>query len=234
MAVTKIKKDKVKISVGILSAGVANRMKSYAPRSLLPIGETTLIEHQVKVLNNCFDNDLYIVIGHESSKIIKRIFHKIKAHYIENPLYEETQSSESLRLVVNNNISDNLLAIHGDIYYNIHTFKNITFNESFIIIDSNNQLPSKEVGVTINNDAASILSYDLPTKWAQIVYFAGKEYKLLQNLCHKENNKVKRQLLFEVINTIINRGGRFKCIEPNKMKIIEIDAIKDIYENFNS
>ena len=41
-------------------------------------------------------------------------------------------------------------------------------------------------------------------------------------------------LSFELINRIISDGGKFKCIEPKSMKILEIDTIKDVKnENIN-
>ena len=43
-------------AVAILGAGVGSRIKSHEPRSLIKIGDKTLIEHQVSMIRNSFEN----------------------------------------------------------------------------------------------------------------------------------------------------------------------------------
>ena len=38
----------------------------------------------------------------------------------------------------------------------------------------------------------------------------------------------RKSFPFEIMNEIIDRGGKFMAIEPSKMKLIEIDTSKDI------
>ena len=72
--IQKIKKDSITTTVGILSAGVGNRIKSNEPRSLLKVGSKTLLEHQISVLNNVFSQPEIIVgLGVEANKIIKKL-----------------------------------------------------------------------------------------------------------------------------------------------------------------
>ena len=68
--------------------------------------------------------------------------------------------------------------------------------------------------------------YDLPNKWGQIAVFVGKELELLKQLCWDEKNYTK--FGFEIINQIINKGGRFQCIQNPNIKIVDIDSSKDI------
>jgi hypothetical protein len=50
--------------------------------------------------------------------------------------------------------------------------------------------------------------------------------------------RIKRHYLFEILNKMLDRGGELKTIEPEGMKIAEIDSSKDIvsasYEHFSS
>ena len=100
--------------------------------------------------------------------------------------------------------------------------------------DTTGSILDREVGITSVNNKASILSYGLKDKWAQIAFLTGKELAILRNLCCKSNDDSKHLLTFEIINSIINKGGSFKVHKPDKTFIVEIDCMKDIKnENFN-
>ncbi len=215
------------IAIAILSAGSGSRIKSYEPRSLLKIGNQALIDHQIKTVQNCFeDPEIINVIGCHAKKVIKKTKGKIRI--VENQLHESSNSSESLRLAFNNTIKNSMLFMHGDLYFNESTLKNLDYSKSFIIIDTKKQIKETEVGVTMSEGKATIMSYGLPIKWGQIAYITGREYKMLKSIFVKYEEQDKKRLSFEVVNMIINMGGKFMCHEPEKMSILEIDRIKDI------
>lgn len=223
-----IKKKDAFIPIAILSAGISSRMKTHEPRSLLKINNKTLIEYQIETLNNVFKElEILLVVGYKSEKIIKKLQdHNIRI--IENQLFDETNAGESIRLVVNNNIHNKLLIIHGDLHFNIETLKGLNYNKSFLLIDNNLQMSDREVGMAINDNKVTNLSYGLKSKWCQIAYIQGQEYEILKQILLKDKEQIRKKVSFEIINDIINRGGSFCCIEPDKMKIIEIDCIRDI------
>ncbi len=215
-----------KVSVAILSAGIGSRIKSYEPRSLLKIGNKSLVEHQINTINQCFESpEIINVVGCHANKIVKKT--RGKTRIVENQLYKDSNSSESLRLAFNNTINENILFMHGDLYFNESTLK-VNYDKSFVIVDNGDQIKDSEVGLTACDGRLSIMSYGLPTKWAQIAYVTGREYKILKTIFQKYENQDKKKLLFEVINMILASGGNFQCYEPDKMSIVEIDRIKDI------
>ncbi len=225
----KSRKNKPNFSIAILSAGVGARIKSYEPRSMLRIGEKTLIECQIDALKNFFgDTEIVGVVGFEAQRIIKKLNGK-PIRIIENQMYETTNTSESLRLAFNNNIQESFMFIHGDLLFNSETFADLDFSQSFVLVDNNGRFDSKEVGLTVDdNNTANIFSYGLSTKWCQIAYITGKELKIAKNLFNKFEDHDKKMLSFEVLNKMIFMGASFKCYEPSNMKIIEIDRIKDV------
>ena len=215
------------VAIAILSAGSGSRIRSYEPRSLLKIGNCCLIDHQIKTIQQCFDTPEIIgVVGCHAKKVIKKTKEKIRL--VENQLHATSNSSESLRLAFNNTTKKNMLFMHGDLYFNQHTLKKLDYSKSFVVIDTKNQIKENEVGVTIHQNNATIMSYGLPIKWAQIAFITGKEYKIMKNIFNKYEEQDKKMLSFEIINMIIGMGGKFLCHEPEKMSIIEIDRIKDI------
>ena len=225
--------NKQDISIAILSAGIGARIKSYEPRSMIKIGSKTLIGHQINTLEQCFESpEIIAVVGYGADKITKRVRGSVRI--VENQIYQETNTSESMRLAFNNTTKNNFLFIHGDLYFNQDTLSNLDYNKSFILIDDKNQFSDKEVGVTSNKNVATILSYGLPVKWAQIAYITGKEIEILKKIFHKFDSISKKNLSFEIINKMISMGASFQCYQPTKMSILEIDCIKDLKnENIN-
>ena len=49
---------------------------------------------------------------------------------------------------------------------------------------------------------------------------------LLKQLCWDKKNYHK--FGFEIINEIIDKGGKFACLKHHKCKVIDIDTSKDI------
>lgn len=212
------------VSVAILAAGIGARMKSYEPRSLLKIRDRTLIEHQITAINSCFeDAEIICVVGYESQRVIKKV--KDGVRIVENQLYQATNNSESLRLAINNTNKKGVLFMHGDLLFNPETIS-VDYKSSFIIVDTKDQIEKKEVGVTVVNNYATIFSYGLECKWCQMAYITGKELRIARQLFSKYEEQHKKLLSFEVLNNIIAQGGKFKCYEPEDMRIMEIDKVR--------
>jgi NDP-sugar pyrophosphorylase family protein len=228
--ITNIRRKSVKegdgISVAILAAGSGNKIRSYEPRSLLKLRDKRLIDHQLDTVSNFFEkSEIITVVGCHANKVIKRV--KPKSRIVENQLHSETNSSESMRLAFNNAFYENFMFVHGDIYFNEAALQ-VDYSKSFVITDSSKMIKDNEIGVTQINQELSIMSYGLPVKWAQIAFFTGQEYKILNSIFSKFEGQEKKKLSFEIINQVISRGGKFQCYEPNQMKLKEIDRIKDI------
>ena len=221
------------ISVVIVSAGSGSRIRSNEPRSLIKIKDDTLINHQIEAITDTFKSyEIVGVFGTQIEKILKKIDKRIRV--VENQLHHQTNNSESMRLGLNNTLHNNMLFIHGDIYFKSDLLKSADYTKSFLIVDANEDMAEKEVGLTISGNKVSILSYGLEKKWCQICFLTGKELKILRNIFLKFQESDKKMLSFEVINKIIENGGSFVCHEKKDSHVVEIDCIKDIKnENFN-
>lgn len=221
------------ISIVILAAGVGSRIRSNEPRSLIKIKNQTLLSHQAETVSQTFKNHEIIgVFGTHLEKILKKADRRVRV--IENQLFQETNNAESMRLGLNSSMYDNVLFVHGDIFFQKDLIKSADYSRSFLVVDANRDMADKEVGVTINGDRVSILSYGLEKKWCQMCFITGKELKILKNIFLKFEKTDKKMLSFEVINKIIENGGSFVCHEKKGSHVVEIDCIKDIKnENFN-
>lgn len=235
MTIIEIKRHRDKnLTTAILSAGISHKMKSYEPRSLLKFNKHTVIEHQIETIRSVIDGDIILVVGCKANKIIRKIQSLKNIRIVENQLFDITNAAESIRLAINNNPYKHILIMHGDIIFNTQTLKGLDYSKSCLLVDNSQQIQDREVGVTVNDGVASMLSYGLNTKWCQMCFFTGREYNQLKTLCRRDNSNIEGKLFFELINMIIELGGTFKCVEPPNMKIFEIDCMSDLYENTDS
>tara|TARA_R110000824_G_scaffold20413_1_gene76876 strand:+ start:738 stop:1451 length:714 start_codon:yes stop_codon:yes gene_type:complete len=232
--IQKIKRDSFTTGIALLCAGAGNRIRSNEPRSLIKIGDKCLLQWQLDTLNSLFSSpNILVGVGIESQRVFKKFSGQIA--FIENQLYETTGSFETFRLLVNASADNSILLIHGDLYFDKKILESADFSKSFVIEDVSGNIADREVGITSVNSKVSILSYGLEKKWAQISFFTGKEMSMLRQICSKVGEESKTLLTFEIINSIINKGGIFKVHKPDDGFIIEIDCMKDIKnENFNS
>lgn len=229
----RIKRDKSLDNVDtiILTAGVGARVKSYEPRGLLKFKNTTLIEHQIQTISNLIPKSgMITVVGYDANKVIKKIWGK--SRIVENQIYEESNSGESLRIALNNSSANAILFFHGDLYFENEVFNGVDFSESFVLV--NTSFNEKEVGVNILDKYVSIFSYGLETKWSQIAFLRNKELEILRKLVLKNDFNGKYLLTFELLNEVITLGGKFKSFMVQGNKIKELDSTKDIInENFS-
>ena len=192
-----------------------------------------LINHQINSIKSAIKEfEIIGVFGVHIDKILKKTSNDIRI--VENQLHESTNTSESMRIGLNNCLNDNILFIHGDIYFDSELLKGANYNKSFLVLDANGDIDEKEVGATVIKKNISILSYGLKKKWCQICYVTGKELKILKNIFSKFKESDKKMLSFELLNKIIENGGNFQFYENKDSHVVEIDCIKDINnEHFN-
>jgi len=227
---TPIKKGKLQgpnqLSVIIPAAGTGRRMKSYGPKCLLRSeGDMTIIEQIVDNVYNVYPlADTMVVVGFEADKVTQVLPSRIRI--IENQLYHDTNIVESIRLALNNTVTDSVLFVYGDLIFNPETIHNIVDNGSCAIVDSKKRFKNEEIGVTIVDNKITNFAYGLETKWAQIIFLSGEELEIFRTLCF--DRKRNKMYPFEIFNMMINLGGTIFATEPDNMLIKEIDSLKDL------
>jgi len=218
-------KEEKLIHVIITAAGIGRRMKSYGCKSLLDIKNTKLIDRQIKIIENTIDKyEIILITGFDSDRLMNNSPDNIIK--IENEKYYENNVARSisigLRAIKNN---DCVLILFGDVLLNEDALKLIDIQESSIIIS--NYMSDNEVGCNINNKGyLEYMMFDLQNKWGHIIYVTGKELALLKKNIWSKNSEKK--FCFEIINDVINQGGKFKCIDHKDIRVMDIDTSKDL------
>lgn len=218
-------KDK-KLSIVLLNALCAHRMKSFGPRCLLKLntGEN-LIDSQLKILKECYPNsEIIITVGFDSERIIKKKIPNVR--FVENQLHENTNIGEEIRLGVHNCETNNILLIQGETVFTHTIIDNITKHGSCIVCVDNVNNDEDDVGATIVNDNLTILAHGLQPKFGGIAFITDPEITYFKHhVCVKENSNM---YFFELINLLAARFNKIKAIQQPEEKIIRIESIKDI------
>ena len=217
--------EDILIHVIIPSAGIGRRMKSYGCKSLLSIKDKRLIDIQLEYINSRFvRNEIILITGFDSERLMNYSPEDIIK--IENEKYYENNVIRSISMGLRA-IKDNrhVLVVLGDVLLNQKALELIDHNESSIIIS--NHMSENEVGCNINGKGLlEYMMFDLPNKWGHIIYLTGKELDLFKKNAWSKNKDKK--FCFEIINDIVNQGGRIKCIIDNNIKVMDIDTSKDL------
>lgn len=209
------------MAIILLSAGMGERISKKGSRSLYKIGGGRLIDHQVDVLKNKFpESDIISVLGFQADKVIRRRHSMCRV--VENQLYKDTASGESLRLGINNTCSDKVMVIHGDLYFDNTVFDCIDFNHSGIVTTA---MEDDEIGVVSSAGIATNFAYGLPVKWGQIAYFRDTELSILVEILNGTN--CSKLWTFEILNRMIESKGVLSCYHSDS-QVIEIDNPRDI------
>lgn len=160
----------------------------------------TMLEYQIFVLNNIYNNCEIVVIG--DSELVR----PAKCRVIENQLASQTGEIDQVRLGLKNINNKNCLIFSGNSFLCKDTITNIVKGESSTLSTESENYP---IGLRATNSYIDLISYSIPdNRWAEISFFANMEFNLL-NAFVEEKEKGKL-FLFEAINSIIDNGGKFK------------------------
>jgi choline kinase len=107
----------------ILVAGLGSRLRPLTdttPKSLLPIGQTNTLTRMVRELQKHTINEFIFVTGHMEEKIksyVTQTLPEIKAVFVNNELYQETNTSYSLWLTEPHIQNETFIKFDGDVNF---------------------------------------------------------------------------------------------------------------------
>ena len=216
------------LTIIIPAASVGKRMKSLGPKALLSLNRgITILERQLKMLWAEYPQaEIVVVIGFQGDKVRKQFRGIMPVRFITNPFYEDTNVAYSLQLAMQATISPRVLIVYGDLVFNANAIRTLATGPSALLVDSKNHFKAEEVGVQTHEGVVTNLSYGLDTKWGQMVYLIDEELRLFETSVF--NTETEKWFGYEVLNNVINRGGVFSAIEPQHMRIAEVDTPKEL------
>lgn len=223
------------ISVILLSENHGYRMKSYGPISLVKIGEKTLLEHQLEAISSAFINfEIIVCAGFETSKIYSFIKSKwgpsIKIRIVENQMYYHSNCCESIRLCMNNVMTEKLIICGGGVLLTPEYLKSLDLSKSSILFQEKEKENNFEIGIIENSSRLETLSLAVKDKsWTEILYLNGtRPINSFYNIVSKPEYKTK--FFFEAINSWSSKKILYvnKNISSPIVKVSNIKSFKKV------
>ena len=218
----------------ILAAGRSTRMLPLTqdiPKCLLPIGEETILEYQLRLIRGNGISDIIIVNGFAAENVEKIAGNGII--YIYNKNFLTTNSIYSLFLAKDYLDSDVLL-LNSDILVN-KKLMSMLVDENFsnaIIVDFNKKLYDGEMNVKTSNGFVVEIGKNIPAKKAdgesvQLCKFGEQSAHLLKNeIALLIENKHVDKFPAYAFKPVIEKIG-LKAVDTESNNWFEIDTIDD-------
>lgn len=211
----------------IPAAGVGHRMKCYGAKPLLKLRyNLTILQYQLKMIRKHLplNPQVILITGFQSNTVMNHAPQSVIK--IENERYHTCNVLRSIGMGLRACTTNHIIIIYGDLVFNKYALRFPIEDESLIVTDTSKIMTDNEVGCNIINKQLQYMSYGLSPKWAQIVLLTGVELQLAKNICW--NSNYFNHFGFELINEIMAQGGKFKVIQPYKIKVNDVDSPQDL------
>ncbi|MBL4815487.1 MAG: phosphocholine cytidylyltransferase family protein [Shewanella sp.] len=227
----------------ILAAGVGSRIRPLTdncPKSLLKIGDKTILEMMVSHIQACGINEIVFVLGyleHHIKDFVGQNFPDLNVHFITNEHYADTNTGYSLMLTEEAVKDSSFIKFDADVVFDIEILKNLIASEhdTCLCVDKNINLEAEEIKVIIDdkghvikaskevnpNDAVgeSIGIEKISSDTAQLLFAELKEMM---------KDKANHQDYYESgYERLIAKNVIFNVLDITGLKWTEIDTVED-------
>jgi len=231
----------------VLCAGVGERLRPLTYRtnkSLIKIGEKTIIEHWLDALisSEADVETVHIVIGHYGYKFRELLggqYRSLKIKFIENKLYDITGAAQSLYTAKHILRNHACLVLEGDHYLHPELMKKLIASEyeNCLLVDENHSRIKYDEEVLAYGYEGQVerLKWlppypDNPLGEALTIFKLSKDASsMLASLLHAyllEEGPAKREII-EPFNRLLNSHD-MQYVETNGLDWIEIDFQGDL------
>ena len=157
------------------------RMKSYGPIQLLKLGNTRLIDIQIKAIRSQSANsEIILCCGFDANKIAKYIkenYGDENVRIVENQMYEVSGCCEALRISLNCVSSDSLIICNGGMLLMPELVKVHSANSYLLCRKYEKNKTNLEIGSVSNEkNIVTNISFGLPNIWSEIFYLESRDH----------------------------------------------------------
>lgn len=201
----------------ILADKIFKGIKSKGWVGSLPVNsQSSLIDHQLKVIEKQFPRcKIFYVYGFDSKKV-ENYLHKIHKDvtFVNNEEYNKYGQIYSIYKVIDL-IEKECLFLNGDLVLQPSMFKN--FNKRYSQIFVNNK-SSSELGASIDEkNNVQHISYGLDNLVTNMFFINEKSINNFKK--NVENWNYRNYFCFEIINKMIEQGNNFKAQQINRSNL---------------
>ena len=227
----------------ILAAGVGSRIRPLTdncPKSLLEVGGNTILEMMVSHIQNCGINEVVFVLGYLQDQIkdyVKTNFPDLKAHFVTNDKYAETNTGFSLMLTEDYIKDSTFVKFDADVVFDVEILKKLLQCEyaNCLCIDKNINLDAEEIKVIIDRQnkvlkaSKTVNPKDAVGESIGIEKIDGKTAKLLftelKIMMQDEDNY--QEYYEAAYERLIEKDVPFYALDISGLRWVEIDTQED-------
>lgn len=219
----------------VVAAGRGRRLHPLTedvPKPLLAIGETTILEHQLRNLTDCGIDDIVIVTGYRADMVERLAGPDLS--YIYNPFYETSNSLVSLWLA-RHHLESEFVYLHADVVFDSRILGDLIVDRRDICLAIDRK-PCVEEDMKVRLRGDRILeigkSLDLAAADGEFTGLARFSRRGADLLCQALDVIVRQEDLmcwFEsAVQLLIDGGCPVHCLETAGRSWIEIDFPDDL------
>ena len=219
----------------ILAAGIGTRLGNITkslPKCLLKVGDKTIIENQIEILNENGIDDIIVVTGFK--KDLVRDVLKNRVNYVVNDIYDKSNSSYSLYLA-REALDNGWLHMNCDLLFSPAILENILLpaNQNSIVVDLDVKPEDDQEKVTIENGIIRKMSKTMPFQEAQGKTIGMARFSkdgaaaVLNHLETVIQSGEKNRWFFSIIADVLHKVD-FRAVPTKGNFWAEIDTPEDL------
>lgn len=233
---TKAKGERIDSSfytIVLFSDSHGYRLKKVGPVQFVKINKKTLLQYQVEAITKKFKNcEIILGCGFESSSIAKYIkekFKKVNIRIVENQLFRNSNSCESVRMCLLNTNNNKIVFCSASSFVNVENLDCMDYSSSCVLTEKSSEDKFKIKVYSDENNYCRLMNFgEGGLDWSEIFYISNeKDLKIFNTIL--ESGDYKNKFLFEAINKMIQKT-KIKTCSNNKRQILKIDSSSKLKE----
>ena len=215
----------------ILAAGQGTRLGlNDSPKCLIEFGTSSLIEYQIKCLNELGIKNIHIITGYFPEKIKSKIGDS--ANYIHNPEFSSTNNICSI-LCAKNFMSDDFICIYGDLFFDKKILKNCLSSTKDIVLTVEKNLREETSRVKIKDNKIILVNKNINFNEADgnfigMAKFSKNIKKKLFNSIEKIAKNDSQSYYTSAIEDLIQNGTDVHFVTTENLSWMDIDTPDDL------
>lgn len=214
------------LDIIIPAAGAGRRMRSYGPKALIPVNGEPIVARQIRILRALYPRGRTVVVaGFEADRLKKALPAGVRV--VVNQAAEETNVAYSIMLgLLRSAPTHPALVVYGDLVFTPAFLQWFDPSKSCVLVDQAGAGREQEVGLTVVGGHATHFEYGLPQKWAHVACLRPDEkFEFARLAAHPSRAK---HFGYEVLNEVLDAGGRLLARPVPPASYAEVDTSKDI------
>ena len=215
----------------ILAAGKGTRLGlNDSPKCLIEFGTSSLIEYQIKCLNELGIKNIHIITGYFPEKIKSKIGDL--ANYIHNPEFSSTNNICSI-LCAKNFMSDDFICIYGDLFFDKKILENCFSSKKDIVLTVEKNLREETSRVKIKDDKIILVNKNINFNEADgnfigMAKFSKNIITKLFNSIEKIAKQDSQSYYTSAIEDLIQNGTDVHFVTTENLSWMDIDTPDDL------